>query len=639
MREHMFEERDHPRTRVTRLDPARFKRTYVEELAAIDRAYAAANRADISALSETVTRLTQRPALFVASGGAMVPARLAADLHITVARQLSRAMTPLEFAALPPLPVGTLLVSARARHPDVLLGARAAAAAGHDPIGLLTLRSAQELPASIADSGVSVLTIPAFPGREGFLATTSIVTLTVTLARAYLGATVRLPRALRDVLKPLREPLRPHLLVLISPGTEAAAVDLETRFHELGLRTVQLADFRNFAHGRHFGLARRLDQTSIVALVTAGWASLADATLKLLPREAHVVRLESGADWPASTIELIRASMQLVASAAYGTGIEPAVPSVRPFGRSLYHLSAVRRVVVRHSTPVDRKLTASGMSHLEPVPRRLYESALRRVLDRLHDSRYAGVVLDYDGTCCTTEGRFALPSAEVQEEVIRLLRGGIALGFASGRGGSLTRDLRQWIPREYWPGLHLGLYNGGVVLTLAEDLADQTNAAGDIRRAMERLQSGPFGKSLKFELRATQLGVSAPHLAIDTVIRIATESLAQPPTLHLRVVASAHAVDIVLASSSKAAVLSRMTDSLQNAQVLAIGDQGQAGGNDFELLAATQDSLSVDRCSADPTRCWNLDTKGNRGPVLLVDYLRSLKTNRGRVGRFVLKLD
>ncbi len=74
-----------------------------------------------------------------------------------------------------------------------------------------------------------------------------------------------------------------------------------------------------------------------------------------------------------------------------------------------------------------------------------------------------------------------------------------------------------------------------------------------------------------------------------------------------------------------------MVTSLQEALkrgVLAIGDQGQAGGNDFELLAATPWSLSVDRCSADPSRCWNLDTRGARGPALLVDYLGALKLTR-----------
>ena len=38
--------------------------------------------------------------------------------------------------------------------------------------------------------------------------------------------------------------------------------------------------------------------------------------------------------------------------------------------------------------------------------------------------------------------------------------------------------------------------------------------------------------------------------------------------------------------------------------VLAIGDQGDLGGNDFELLASSRWTLSVDRCSADPARCW-----------------------------------
>ena len=59
--------------------------------------------------------------------------------------------------------------------------------------------------------------------------------------------------------------------------------------------------------------------------------------------------------------------------------------------------------------------------------------------------------------------------------------------------------------------------------------------------------------------------------------------------------------------------------------VLAIGDQGHLGGNDFELLAATELSLSVDTCSPDPTRCWNLDLSGQRGPDVLVRYLDAVQ--------------
>jgi hypothetical protein len=328
--------------------------------------------------------------------------------------------------------------------------------------------------------------------------------------------------------------------------------------------------------------------------------------------------------------------MRLVASAAAEIDMDPSRPSVPQFGRNLYHLSAVRRVVPKYVGPVERKLAEAGMSRFDQELSAIYERALARELERLRNARFVGLILDYDGTCCTTEGRFDLPDAEVQEEIIRLLRYGFTLGFASGRGSSLFRDLRKWIPRTYWSEVHLGLYNGGVALALGEDLPDQTIVSPVLHQAMHRLKSGEFGPLLEFEARSCQLGVRASGLAINTIVRIATETLVQQPRLPLKVVASAHAVDIVPTNSSKVAVLRRVEEKTDNGQVLTIGDQGQLGGNDFELLAASENSLSVDRCSADPTRCWNLDDRGLRGPRLLSQYLKGLEL-KGQRMRFVWK--
>src|SRR5258708_6900285 len=68
---------------------------------------------------------------------------------------------------------------------------------------------------------------------------------------------------------------------------------------------------------------------------------------------------------------------------------------------------------------------------------------------------------------------------------------------------------------------------------------------------------------------------------------------APPPLPAVRVLESAHAVDIVPARISKADVITAAAD-LAGGSVLAIGDQGQPGGNDFALLAHQLYSLSVD---------------------------------------------
>jgi hypothetical protein len=74
----------------------------------------------------------------------------------------------------------------------------------------------------------------------------------------------------------------------------------------------------------------------------------------------------------------------------------------------------------------------------------------------------------------------------------------------------------------------------------------------------------------------------------------------------------------------KSSVLREMSNR-SDEDILVIGDQGQTDGNDFDLLSATTSSLSVDRTSLDPTRCWNLDQWGTNGPQLLVRYLKAVQ--------------
>ena len=53
---------------------------------------------------------------------------------------------------------------------------------------------------------------------------------------------------------------------------------------------------------------------------------------------------------------------------------------------------------------------------------------------RLGEQRFAGLVLDYDGTVCWTKLRQQLPGEPVREALVTLLADGIVIGFASGRG-------------------------------------------------------------------------------------------------------------------------------------------------------------------------------------------------------------
>src|SRR5215471_6541039 len=56
-------------------------------------------------------------------------------------------------------------------------------------------------------------------------------------------------------------------LVLHGPGQATAAIDLEARLAETGLASVQITDYRNLAHGRHYGLSKTASDQVVIALI------------------------------------------------------------------------------------------------------------------------------------------------------------------------------------------------------------------------------------------------------------------------------------------------------------------------------------------------------------------------------------
>lgn len=596
--------------------------TYRGHVSSLAETYARARSADNHALSSALALTRGRQAIYVGSGGALAVARMGADIHEAESRTLARAATPLELIGMPRLhDPAAVLFTASARHPDAEAAVLAALRMQAQPVVVVTHRRREELSRAFAHSAVNVVTLVGGPPREGFLATHSVL----AMATALLSATGTPPAAdLPYLHRNDRISLRERVLVLGGPGLAAVQTDMETRLSETGLSAVQVTDYRNFAHGRHTGLDRRLHETTILALITPELRELAEMTLAALPESAQVLRIESKLPWPLCLPDLLVGSMKAVASAAERIGLDPARPQVPDYGRRLYHLSS-RRLLPAQRNPVDRKLSAARIAETAALRARYADAHSDWLASAAHE-RFHGFVLDYDGTVCATEERYDLPGEALRTGLLRLLDGGIALGFASGRGSSLHRDLRRWIPEQHWHRVELGLYNGGEVLALTDDLAPAGHPAPDIGAAAERLQGTLPAPPARSTLREHQLSLEpneATGLTLEALANIVVETLARPPRLELEVVVSGHSIDVVPRGLGKVRVLERVR-SLCGGAVLAIGDQGQLGGNDFDLLAAAPWTLSVDRVSGDLTRCWNLDRRGERGPALLQRYLAAL---------------
>lgn len=602
---------------------------YGAELDQLGATYTLVKSSDNAALSGLVERISDAPTVFVGSGGAFALAQFAADLHQQYTGRVGRAITPLECStAMLHGETAVVMFTASGRHPDAALAIRAGKRALFSTIGVVTLRPEDELPSDLRGDRVSVVTVPCALKKDGFLATNSILAMATALVRAY-AADVDLPQAL-PLLEFVPFDLRPQCLFLFPPRYAAVACDAEARLHETGLATVQATDYRNFAHGRHAGLARRLSETTVVGLIGPEHEHLAHRTLSELPKKADVHTIVTTLPWPCGVLDLLAGSMRLIVPAAKQQKLNPARPGVGPFGRRLYHLAVNEPGATPLSLPVSRKLMSVGRLRNDDSIRAAFENALEKWMRDLHETQFKGIVLDYDGTCCTTEGRYELPQPDIRAELERVLDAGLVVGFASGRGGSLHRDLRKWVPKKNWNRIALGLYNGAVLVGLSEDLSGQTLCTSFLADARDRLAASPFSHLIAIEAHTHQVEVRLKSVHSWSGVGLATvtrEILERYPPLPVKIVASAHSVDIVAGSTTKRTVLETVRTTC-GGNVLAIGDQGHTGGNDFEMLAAMTTTLSVDRCSADPTRCWNLDEKGHRGPALLKRYLRAIRIGR-----------
>ena len=94
-----------------------------------------------------------------------------------------------------------------------------------------------------------------------------------------------------------------------------------------------------------------------------------------------------------------------------------------------------------------------------------------------------------------------------------------------------------------------------------------------------------------------------------------------------KVFQSGLSIDIVPESSSKNNILNFFEKcGYDDKCFLIIGDCGQFGGNDYEMLNR-ENSLSVDHVSDDPYSCWNFAQPGLRNLEAMLFYLKHIEVS------------
>lgn len=638
---------------------------YSEEIAGHAGTLSWAAAVNLDPLAAALSPSFGRPLLAIGSGGSLTACHVMASLHRRIARQPARVCTPLAF-----LQEGACggeapwFISAGGSNADILKAFEASVEAEPRVTGVLCgnpssllARAAQ----ACAYCDLALFDLPS--GKDGFLATNSLLAFCVILTRAYEGLIYGETRpfdisalvrqlvgqgmaAIADDFGMVERVLeRPTLVVLHGAVTRAAACDVESRFTEAALGWVQAADYRNFAHGRHHWLAKNAEQSAILAFIGPEERNLASKTLAIIPKSIPVLPIALSSDWREASLEAVLISQRLAQWKGEMRSIDPGRPGVPPFGHQIYELEydshearrrsgsvdASKRVVIERKTRQSvEQLAAVGV--LEDWLRDLdgYRAMLRK-------TNFAAVVFDYDGTLVGSRKRTEPPIPEIAQELARLVASGVVVGIATGRGISVRDALRRVLPQAHWESVHIGYYNGAEIAVLSDDSAPRREGAMCeelVVVARELRAHRELATLAKLTERPHQITLEPTRAVAENALwALANDVVRTIGIPGVRVVRSSHSADVLAPGVSKRNVVTHVwrLAGASLAEPICIGDRGCWPGNDFELLAGPH-SLSVDEVSGAPDRCWNIASPMTRGIEAAKEYLLRLRPHESGHG-------
>jgi len=633
---------------------------YATELEALNETYTRSFALPVHPLGVLVRSAAHLPLISIGSGGSLTSAHFAAFLHTVHTGRLAKAMTPLELVSSPAAlrDLAVLVLTAGGRNPDILgcfeqLLQRDAAL-----IGVVCARKDTPLAQTAVASRVPVYDFELPTGKDGFLATNTLLATCVLLARAYRHAWSEddsLPPRLEDLLHPgvtsaeflgdLRRRSRAlwgreTMLIIHGYATQPAAIDLESKFTEAAIGHAQVADYRNFAHGRHHWLARHGDASGVLAFVTPSDRELADKTLRLLPEEVAVLRVDLREDGVTGGLAALTLAVHLAGMAGEARGIDPGRPTVPPFGRKIYHLRAMPsppsfpEMNEGEVTAIERKARASIITLSAQGRLQSWREAHATFLHALRAASFGAVVFDYDGTLCDASERFTGQLHQVSQQITRLLESGISVGIATGRGKSVRKDLRQALnDSALWKRALVGYHNGSEIAFLDDDT--QPPVGGNLDESLRSVEAAIrahawLTRIAKYEGKNRQITLEGvPAEAAEEAWEAVEELLREIGRPGVTALRSSHSIDVLAPGVSKRALVERLRGTVRAATtILCIGDRGRWPGNDFSLLSEPL-SLSVDEVSSDKKTCWNLAGPGRRCVEATLHYLRAMRPVAG----------
>ena len=628
------------------------KKRYEQELDKLSETYNWAFSAPINKLCHFISQSRNTPLISVGSGGSFAAAVMASMLHEATG-SAATSTTPFQLQYKRGLfnKSSVLLLTASGKNQDILKAFREVAI--NEPKQLMALCTKQNSPlsrlaAKFPSTNVQEYELPI--GKDGFLATNSLLLLVTLLVRAYSSCLKlscnKLPNIFDAYNKLFKKETskesfieRDNFIVLYGGWGLPAAVDLESRFIEGALGNVQIADYRNFAHGRHYWLAKHSTDSAIIALIAPDVKKIAQQTLDLIPEDIPQLKLTSDCIGPYSSIEQIVKIMYLASIFGSKRRVALSKPGVPLFGRNIYHLrNSTNAHMLGYSgnlsqdaiTAIQRKtkmpIETISLEHIN-----YWRSAYRKFLRKLKAAEFTSIIFDYDGTLCDPSARFESLSNDICNHLRRLLRADITIGIATGRGQSIRESLQEVIPKKYWAQVWIGYYNGSDIGLLSDNShPDKESSLHPTLLPIEsRLSKDTyFAKIATFEARPNQISIEPTNGSWESVHNWLFDIFGNTLSNGVQILESSHSFDILAAGVSKLNLFSScqkfVKKTSRSDKILCIGDKGAWPGNDCSLLSEPF-ALSVDEVSTDSETCWNLAPPGYKGVQATIYYLELLK--------------
>ena len=628
---------------------------YDEELARLSITYKKTLELNLENFKESITAVSQQSILGIGSGGSFSTAVLLCSLHENHTGRVSRALTPLEIISNPTLALNcpAFFISSEGKNTDILTAF--STANNFSPRALNVICNVERSELMEMSRNVDYIQKHCFPidQKDGYLATNSLLLNSIVIARAYAeldGTIAPFPSELGNlnlangsIQKWIddnevffqKASLRQAILVVYSPLLKAVAVDLESKFAESAMLHCQITDMRSYAHGRHLWNVKRNDDVSVIFLSEIATDELLNKTLNHLPNDVLYCSLKlagcNGEDLVAGLV----CGMEIISKISNYFDFDPGRPEVPNSIRALHYLDYEVR-----SNLASRENSITGIVTKKDVlgihwPREkncdTLELEAQNAKKDLFDNIYRAIIFDYDGTLCHSSKRNCPPDELISGKITNLLKKGIKVGIATGRGNSVCNDLKEVIPKECWKNIWVGIYNGGKCFRLDEDEPENTKTneflnhvkriANNLKKAGAPIETVRANHPIQVSIRFKK-GVDSYHMWF-----VMADALKRHGLDSKRIVRSKHSVDVLGNDVSKSFLVSHLckSEKIDPYRVLVIGDQGDWPGNDSTLLEHRY-SLSVDRPSRNLDRGWNFAPRSKIDVEATLWYLEQINT-------------